>query len=562
MKTMRKLIIIVTAAVFAISCTSDLEDLNENIKDPSTVSGESLFVTAQKRLADQMTTPNVNLNNNRLWVQHWQETTYPDESNYDQVTRSIPDNHWRIMYRDVLNNLKEANRIIGETNSDITNAQKPNKLAITEILSVYAYSNLVETYGDIPYQEALDIDNLLPKYDDAKTIYIDLIDRLNTALTSLNSERGFDVADDMIYGGDVESWRKFANSLKLRMGMVLADDDLTVSREVVESAYADGVFQSIADDASYMYSSSAPNNNPVNDNLVLSGRNDYVAGKTIIDIMNDLADPRRADYFDPNQNENIGTVASVTESGNDAVITFSEALTVTPIVGNNVYVESGDPDIPTLLGTITAVGANSIDITYVNELPEVDDVVFYAIYMGAVIGEQSRYADFTHANRTLVNPILPGTILSYVEVKFLLAEAAARNYSVGTPQEHYEDGIRASFEYWGSTGVNDYLAKPEVDYDQAVASSSASTPWKEVIGTQAWLALYNRSFAPYLSVRRLDYPILAEPVKKKSGYPVRYTYPVTEQNLNSSNYNAAAGAIGGDVPETLLFWDKEYTFGF
>src|SRR5690554_111954 len=210
MKTMRKLIIIVTAAVFAISCTSDLEDLNENIKDPSTVSGESLFVTAQKRLADQMTTPNVNLNNNRLWVQHWQETTYPDESNYDQVTRSIPDNHWRIMYRDVLNNLKEANRIIGETNSDITNAQKPNKLAITEILSVYAYSNLVETYGDIPYQEALDIDNLLPKYDDAKTIYIDLIDRLNTALTSLNSERGFDVADDMIYGGDVESWRKFA----------------------------------------------------------------------------------------------------------------------------------------------------------------------------------------------------------------------------------------------------------------------------------------------------------------------------------------------------------------
>lgn len=562
MKTMRKLIIIVTAAVFAISCTSDLEDLNENIKDPSTVSGESLFVTAQKRLADQMTTPNVNLNNNRLWVQHWQETTYPDESNYDQVTRSIPDNHWRIMYRDVLNNLKEANRIIGETNSDITNAQKPNKLAITEILSVYAYSNLVETYGDIPYQEALDIDNLLPKYDDAKTIYIDLIDRLNTALTSLNSERGFDVADDMIYGGDVESWRKFANSLKLRMGMVLADDDLTVSREVVESAYADGVFQSIADDASYMYSSSAPNNNPVNDNLVLSGRNDYVAGKTIIDIMNDLADPRRADYFDPNQNENIGTVASVTESGNDAVITFSEALTVTPIVGNNVYVESGDPDIPTLLGTITAVGANSIDITYVNELPEVDDVVFYAIYMGAVIGEQSRYADFTHANRTLVNPTLPGTILSYVEVKFLLAEAAARNYSVGTPQEHYEDGIRASFEYWGSTGVNDYLAKPEVDYDQAVASSSASTPWKEVIGTQAWLALYNRSFAPYLSVRRLDYPILAEPVKKKSGYPVRYTYPVTEQNLNSSNYNAAAGAIGGDVPETLLFWDKEYTFGF
>src|SRR5690554_3514701 len=150
MKTMRKLIIIVTAAVFAISCTSDLEDLNENIKDPSTVSGESLFVTAQKRLADQMTTPNVNLNNNRLWVQHWQETTYPDESNYDQVTRSIPDNHWRIMYRDVLKNLDEAARVIEETDNPISNPKKANKLAIVEIVSIYAWSNLVETYGNIP----------------------------------------------------------------------------------------------------------------------------------------------------------------------------------------------------------------------------------------------------------------------------------------------------------------------------------------------------------------------------------------------------------------------------
>src|SRR5690625_6126002 len=117
-----------------------------------------------------MTTPNLNLNNNRLWVQHWQETTYPDESNYDQVTRSIPDNHWRIIYNDVLNNLREAAKIINETDLDLTNSQKPNKLAIIEILSVYAYSNLVETYGDIPYEEALDIDNLLPKYDDAETV--------------------------------------------------------------------------------------------------------------------------------------------------------------------------------------------------------------------------------------------------------------------------------------------------------------------------------------------------------------------------------------------------------
>lgn len=559
---MKKLIILFTATVFMVSCSSDLEDLNKNIKDPISVSGESLFVGAQKQIVDQMVTPNVNLNNNRLWVQHWQETTYPDESNYDQVTRSIPDNHWRIFYADILNNLTDAAKVIEEADLDVTNAQKPNKLAITEILSVYAFSNLVETYGDIPYTEALDIDNTLPKYDDGKTIYLDLIDRLDAAVASMNSERGFEAADDMIYGGDLDSWKKFANTLKLRMGMVLADVDEGLSQQIVEDAYTAGVFQSNEDDANYTYSTSAPNNNPLNDNLVLSGRNDYVAGKTLVDIMNNLEDPRRTNYFDPNLNEDIGEVASVTEAGGVATITFTEALTENPIVGNSVYVESGEEEIPTLLGTISLVGSNSIEIENIVTLPEEGEIVFYAIYEGAVIGEQSRYADFTHANRTMIEPTLPGTILSYIEVKFLLAEAAARNYGVGTPQEHYEEAIRASFEKWGSTGVDAYLTKPEVAYDTAIGNSSAAVPWKEVIGTQAWIALYNRSFAPYLSVRRLDFPVLTEPVKKKSGFPTRYTYPVTEQNLNGSNYSNAAGAIGGDVPETLLFWDKEYTFGF
>lgn len=559
---MRKLILFITAAVLAVSCSSDLEDLNKNTKDPVSVSGESLFVTAQKRLADQMITPNVNLNNNRLWVQHWQETTYPDESNYDQVTRSIPDNHWRIMYKDVLNNLKEASEIIGELDFELTNALKPNKLAIAEILSVFAYSNLVETYGDIPYDEALDIDNLLPKYDDAEAVYLKLISRLDAAIASMNSEGSFSSSEDMFYGGDVESWKKFANTLKLRMGLVLADVNAGLSKGIVESAYP-GVFQSNEDDASYAYSSSAPNNNPLNDNLVLSGRNDYVAGKTLVDIMNNLSDPRRANYFDPNLSQNLGTVTSVSEVGGVATITFTGALSENPVLGNNVYVESGTPEVPTLLGTISAVGSNFIEIGHIASLPENGAVVFSAIYKGAVIGEQSRYADFTHTNRTMIEPTLPGTILSYIETKFLLAEAAARNYSVGgTAKEHYDDAIRASFEKWGSVGVNDYLAKPEVDYNTAIANSSASTPWKEVIGTQAWIALYNRTFAPYLSVRRLDFPVLVEPMKKESGFPVRYTYPVTEQNLNGSNYSNASGAIGGDVPETRLFWDKEYTFGF
>jgi hypothetical protein len=485
---MKKIFLILTAAVMAVSCSDNLEDLNQNIKDPTAVSGESLFASAQKQLADQVVTPNVNLNNLRLWTQQLQETTYTDESQYDQITRAIPDNHWREIYRDVLKDLDEAARVISETDNDLTNALKPNKLAIIEVLTVYAYSNLVETYGDVPYSEALDIDNLLPAYDDGLTIYKDLIARLNSAIGGMNTGVGsFSDTEDMMYSGDVSHWKKFANSLKLRMGIMLSDVDAGLSKSTVESAVTSGVFTSNADNGSYMYSAAAPNNNPMNDNLVLSGRNDYVAAVTIIDIMNDLEDPRRPVYF-------------------------------TDVDGE---------------------------------------------YIGGEIGEISAYPDYSHVADRLVDPTEPGVLLSYVEVRFLMAEAAARGYSVGgDAATHYAAGITASFDYWGAEDVAAYLAKPEVDYASALATSTSSPAWKQVIGTQAYLGLYNRTFASYLSIRRLDYPILAEPTGAESGFPTRYLYPVGEQTLNEDNYNAASTAIGGDAPETRLFWDKFYTFDF
>lgn len=477
---MKKLILILTAAVFAVSCSDHLEDLNQNIKDPTEVPGEFLFASAQKQLADQIVTPNVNSNNNRLWVQHWQETTYPDESRYDQATRAIPDNHWREMYRDVLRDLKEAYTSIEAVDNDVTNATKVNKLAIIEVLNVYAYSNLVETYGNVPYTEALDIDNLLPKYDDAATIYKDLLVRLSAAINSMDTSKGsFGDAEDLVYAGDVASWKKFANTLKLRMGITLADADAGTAKTVVESAFASGVFDSNADDAGYMYTV-APNMNPVNNNLVLSNRNDYVAGKTIIDMMNDLDDPRIGQYF-------------------------------TDVDGE---------------------------------------------YIGAEIGAKTVYANFSHVADIIKESDYPGYLLQYVEAKFLLAEAAARGFSVGADAEtHYNEAITASFEFWDAEGAATYIAKPEVAYDAA--------NWKESIGTQAWLGYFNRTFAPWLSVRRLDFPVLVEPIAAESGYPVRYTYPVSEINLNGSNYNEAASAIGGDETENRLFWDKfDNTWGF
>ena len=134
---------------------------------------------------------------------------------------------WVTLYRDVLLDYKEAKMILEKDALDPVNSQEDlsaiaNQLAIIEIMEVYVYSTLVNTYGDVPYSgavdaglksEALDSDNLTPAYDDAASIYNDLFTRLDAALSVLNEgAAGFDDDADLIYGGDVASWAKFGNS--------------------------------------------------------------------------------------------------------------------------------------------------------------------------------------------------------------------------------------------------------------------------------------------------------------------------------------------------------------
>jgi hypothetical protein len=123
----------------------------------------------------------------------------------------------------------------------------------------------------------------------------------------------------------------------------------------------------------------------------------------------------------------------------------------------------------------------------------------------------------------------------------------------GTAAEHYEAGIRASMSYW---------EVPTADQDTYVANSlvayaTATGDWKQKIGTQKWLALYNRGLEGWTEWRRLDYPILNVPTGQTYGdIPVRFPFPVQEQNLNTANWEAASSAVGGDNVRTKLFWDK------
>lgn len=296
---MKKILRIVLPLVLLTACVDSLDDWNKDQKRASEVPAQTLFTGAVKNLVDILTIPNVNSNNYRMFVQYWATTTYLDEPRYSMTSRPYSQNFWQTMYRDVLADLKESRRLV-EEDAVLATAVKNNQLALIGIMEVYTWSTLVNTFGDVPYTQALDPNNSLPAYDDAQTIYTDLLTRLNTSLTLLTSSSPSFGTADPLYSGSVAKWELFGNSLKLRMGMLLADVNNATAKTTVESATSSmKLIQSNADNARFPYMSSPPNNNPISTNLnpLYTSREDFVMANTIVDRMNSLNDPRRQFYF-------------------------------------------------------------------------------------------------------------------------------------------------------------------------------------------------------------------------------------------------------------------------
>lgn len=303
---------------FFTSCESDITSLNVDPKHPTTLPSSSFFSTAEYNLFEQMNTASVNRNISRFFTQQWTETTYTDESNYDMVTRQINTNHWNWNYRNVINTVKLAKDKLNEESAISTelaydSQTKNNMWSQLEIIEIYSWANLVDTYNNIPYSQALKMQAgatgvLSPKYDDAKTIYIDLINRLTAVISKITvTKSGY--AADFAYRGDMSKWRKLANSLKLRLGVNLADIDATLAKSTIESAVASGVFTSNTDNFVITYTPgqfSSPLYQTVN--VVGSGRKDFVAADVLVDAMNAKLDPRRSAYFTTVDGNYVGGV--------------------------------------------------------------------------------------------------------------------------------------------------------------------------------------------------------------------------------------------------------------
>jgi len=308
---MKKIIFLLIFCLAAFSCDDRMEELNEEKVNPAQVPAETLFANGVKEVAFIMHNSNQNINVFRLYAQYWAQLTYPEESQYNQVTRNIPRNIWERGYRRSLKDLTEARKIMVEIpDGTLSAAGNANRLAVVDIAMAYVYTILVETYGNIPFSQAIDIDNITPVYDDARTIYDAQIDALTAAANTLDvNDVAISPNQDPLYEGSAAGWKMFANSLKLRMAMMLADTDPAKAQTMVDQALASGVITSPVDDAFITYYEQAPSTNPMYEDLVLSGRRDFVPANTLVDIMNNLNDPRRPIYFtDPIDGEYVGGI--------------------------------------------------------------------------------------------------------------------------------------------------------------------------------------------------------------------------------------------------------------
>lgn len=465
------------ALLLAASCTKNIDQLNQETKRAAQAPAGTLFNNAVKTLSDGMASASVNVNIFRHVVKHWSQATNQEEAQYDFNTRAINAAWWTRMYRDILNDLRDAKRLV-TADANLADGVKTNQLALLDIIEVYAWGVLVNSFGNIPYTDALDNTKLFPAYDDAKTVYAAILQKLSDDISKLNTgSAGFAVTEDFLYAGNVGQWIKFANTLYMRLAIVIADVDNATAQAAIEAA-SPKAFSAAADNAVFKYLASPPNNNPLYDQLVTSGRSDFIAAKDLMDVLNNMADPRKTQFFGVN---NVGQ------------------------------------------------------------------------YVGSVVGEVVSFATISKPGAKIAAPDGVNVIADYVETEFIRAEAVARGYQVGgSAEDHYKNAIRASIIWWGGTNADadTYLARNDVAYTTAVGD------WKQKIGFQKWIALYNRPYDGWVELRRLDYPQMPVPAGAKTGFPNRLSYPGVEQQLNITNYTKAATDIGGDKVETKLFWDK------
>lgn len=490
------------------SCTKDFQEINTDRNRIPKALPEQLLAPA---LVSTMT---YNLTRNRNFNNELMQVTVNMSDADGQVFRYEPratlsDYMYNGLYSE-LTNFKDIYKIASDTTEGNYNE---SYMAISLILQSWIYSILTDTYGDIPYfqsNQAKDSLNYEPAFDRQKDIYLDIFKRLEEANTLLQKGTAIKAGADPIYAGNINKWRKFGNSLYLRLL-------LRVSGKAEVSDMAIAKIKEIVDlDPSYPIIS----NNDESAILKWTGVAPYTSP---------LVGIREQDFRAPG-------VASF----------FIDNL----VIWN-------DPRIDLAYGSGTPTKTNRFGI---------------APYQGSLAGVPSGYApadnpqrksyfySMTHNNNTgpsLQTEPLSGNILNYAEVNFILAEAAAKGWISGSAEEYYKKGVLNSITLWIPTWtvpIDDYLAAADLQWDDNATLDEKM----EQIHLQKYYALFLTDYQQWFEYRRTGHPVLPKGsgLKNDGVMPARMTYPVYVQSTNPTNYKIAIANQGPDLITTQVWWQK------
>jgi hypothetical protein len=307
MKNISKLyIMLVSLFVGLAACTQDFEEINTDPNNPTDVPASTLLTQAQFNLADRVWSRAMNFEFGMLMVQHFSQGEYAEDSRYNQNVSTF-NASWNSFYAASIYDLIAARELV-EANEGLNDAVKGNQTAVLDILKVWSMQIVTDTWVNVPYSEAFNPDEFPnPAYDDQEDVYRGLIDELNTAISNITvGEPGFN-SGDIFYGGDMAAWARFANSLKLKIGMRIADVDQGTASNLVSQALNAGVFNANDEGFIFNFASDQRIANPFFVDNAINNRDDFAVSELLVETLNDLNDPRLSAFANTNiEDEYVG----------------------------------------------------------------------------------------------------------------------------------------------------------------------------------------------------------------------------------------------------------------
>jgi Starch-binding associating with outer membrane len=449
------------------SCKKDYLDINTDPNNPTKAAINLVLPTAQGYAAYVMGNPFQVIGG--FWAQYWtQGPTGSQYNNYDQytITSANFDRQWRDIYAGSLNDLRY---VIEEG----TNTDQKNYVAVAKILQAYLFQIITDLHGDIPFSDALKAGegNITPKYDTQLDIYDGLIKLVDEGLALIDVNSGNHPAkDDLIYGGNMQQWIRFANTLKLKIYLRQSYVRPAVAEAGIKALYtANAAFIGEGDEAKVRFTTTQFNENPLYAHFKALGEQNVLASETALDYMLNHDDARVDAFYRP-----------------------AEAA---PNTGNQVGIVQGNGK--NLTGNLS-------------------DLMF------------------SKPGTDIAGQAAPVVFFGEAESLLLQAEAIVRGWGTGNAQTLYNNAILLSFKRWGfsQADYNTYVAHADVVFPAAGTAEQKIRAiilqkWVSLDGTEnveAWTE-WRRTGYP-------DIFTISATANNGGKFPARLLYPDSEVTSN------------------------------